>query len=886
MEISWGQRTPKEMITLLRSSYGGLSSEEAKKRLKQYGRNVIKISQHKPFLSQILGHATNPVSLILIVSGILLFFVDARVDAAIIGVTLLINIIISLVQEGKAENAFKKLNDTKEIKVFVRRDGQKHAINSEELVPGDIVILRTGNIVPADLSVLKETDLMVDESMLTGEWSPVAKHSNAIIGESQLGEKVNMLWKGTLIVGGTAEAIVIKTGKDTKLGDFSRYLSMAGVQTPLQKAVKRIAYFILFLVSVAVVTILILGYIVGIPFAELVFIGAAVSIAAIPNGLPATVTVVLAVGMNSILKRGGLVRNLLAAETLGATTWILTDKTGTLTRGDMELSSVVTSYGEKIQSTEESMALKKIIEASLLGTDSSNIGYGKKMSFGGGPIDRAIGRVAHAIGISRQILDNTQERITYLPFSSNRRFSASINKDGAGLKMYVVGSPEVLLDLSSDYVTEKGMIKRLVGNERKRIQEYINDETKLGKRVIAVAAKNTDILAFPKEKMSEDIMSSVEDLVFYGILVFEDPIREGVKDAIEFIQNANVNVTVVTGDNKNTALFIGKKAGIYQEDKVPVVEGVEFKDLEDDKILEFANQKAIFARMQPEQKLRLLSILQKDGEVVAMTGDGVNDSPTLQHASIGIAVGSGTEVAREASDLILLKNNFSTITKAIIEGRKIITNIRKIVVYLLSTSFSEVILIMGAILFGLPLPLLPAQILWANLVEEGFMSFGFAFEKEDPNAQYKDPHNIKHRRIIIPEIYRAVLLMSLATGAFLLTLYFFLISFTNADIDQIRTMMFIALSVDSVFFAVSLKRLDVSILKINIFDNKYLLWAIFGSLSLLVLTFFVPFLSNILSISLPPIDWLVYFVLISGVYHILVIELIKYLTLRGLSVKR
>ena len=572
---------------------------------------------------------------------------------------------------------------------------------------------------------MSENDLSVDESILTGEWAPVAKHAHTIVSEIEVAEKLNMLWGGTLISGGRAEGIVVKTGQKTKLGDFSKYLSLESIETPLQKAVKKIALFILLLVGVSLVGILVLGFFAGIPFVELVFIGAAISIAAIPNGLPATVTVVLAVGMSSVLKKGGLIRNLLAAETLGATTWILTDKTGTLTEGNMKLSSIVTGYNKTISMLKKSSTeLERVLEATLLCSDSTNISEGGELKFDGNPIDRAVSRAGIELDIKRQNLEALTPRVAYLPFSSKRGFSASINNTEDGLTLYSTGSPEKILKFSNKYINANGEVVELDTDSRLKIKESFKNEAKAGKRIIAAGFKQTDRDSFLEERMGETPEDEVKGLIFLALLVFEDPVRASVNESIEFIKNANVDVTIVTGDNANTALYIAKETGIYK-DKAQVITGKDFNSLEDKQILEAARAGAVFARMAPENKLRLLIILQKDGEVVAMTGDGVNDAPTLQHAAIGIAVGSGTEVAKESSDLILLKNNFSTITDAIIEGRKIITNIRKIVIYLLSTSFSEVILVVGAILFGLPVPLLPAQILWANLIEEGIYEFWF-----------------------------------------------------------------------------------------------------------------------------------------------------------------
>ena len=842
----------------------GLSSARAEELLEKNGFNVLEVHREKTIFSRIIAQSLSPMSLILIIAALFTFLIGEYIDGTIITITFVINVVIAIFQEGKASKAFEALNSTQARVADVVRDSKHKIISADELVVGDIVYLKNGINVPADILLLESEDLLVNESVLTGEWMPVKK---SIKKEQQV------LYSGTLIVNGSGYGVVKATGVHTQIADIGLELTKTKEITPLQKNISKLARFITGMVVIILIFVIILGVAVGRELYDVVFTAIAIAIAAIPSGLPAVVTVVLALGMNQILKKGGLIRNLLAAETLGATTLIITDKTGTLTTGKMTTKSIILPNGEEksIINKKNDKTIDDYIRFIFMSTngllfdnESDN-----NSRHGGSPVEQSIAEVAFKYGYSR----NKNKRLNYLPFSSERRFSAALLNEKIKNEniISITGAPETLIDNANYYVIE-GKTHKMTSKSRLQMHEAVSRVALEGKRILGLAQNFTKKDSFKDIGDADAVLKNSSILCFF---IFEDPVRADVRSSIKFIHNAKVEVLVATGDNPNTALSIAHQAGIIKSKNVEYAEGSDVDKLSDIEVLALARKVKIFARMLPNQKLRLLQILQKDGEIVGMTGDGVNDAPSLRHASIGIALGSGTEIAKEASDLILVKNSFSTITFAIIEGRKIITNLKKIIIFLLSTSFSELFLIVGALFLGLPLPLYPAQILWANIVGEGFIGFAFAFEKNENGIEKLNPHRKENRQILTPAVYKAIFSMAIASGIFFLILFLLLTHFSNLPEEQIRTVIFIIISMDTIFYSISLKNLHAPIWKINPFDNAYLTFTIIISLLLLSLTIFIPFLrETVFNMGYPP-SWILYGVAIAGVFHIFVIEMVK-----------
>ena len=875
----WSQKTVDDVFTLLRTTRQGLSSEEVQKRQEQLGKNKIKEKKHFQHLRLFLKQFKNPIVFIFLIAGVLVYLVDANVhpdnhsiDAYIIFGTLIANIVIGFFQEERTFLAFQKIQELDKRSTSVERDKTVVSIPFEDVTIGDVVVLRAGMRIPADIRLIEEQGLKVNESILTGEWAPISKNTVALVSKKMLAEQVNMLWRGTTVVSGFGKGVVVAIGEKTKTGELALSLQGPEGKTPLRKQTDELAKLITILVGLSVLFIVLLAYFKDIDLYTTLVIAVAVAVAGVPSGLPAVITVVLALGMHSITKQGGLVRNLLAVETLGSTTWILTDKTGTLTEGKMRLVELVGLEGRDRVGENLSEGAKRIIRGIYLASNGTQETSEKGITFTGTPVEKAFVYACEKYckgGIPKR----TTERLFYFPFSSALRYSAAVVEHTTGMKRYYsVGAPEVLLE-HAHAVQVGSRIEQITSQRKKQIQELLTQEAAKGRRVLGLSVAND--VSDLSEITEGDLAMEKRKTTFLTLLSLEDPLRKEVAGAITYIKDARVRVSMVTGDNAETALQIAKEAGIVEKEvSQDIVLGSDFIDYSDEEIYAKAQSVAIFARMLPQQKLRLLRILSEQGEVVAMTGDGINDAPALHRASIGVALASGTDVAKEASDLILLKNSFSTITKTIIEGRKIIGNLKKILVYLLSTSFSEAILVGVGLLFVAGLPILPAQILWANVVEELFIAFALAFERESPDAKYLDPRERSNTNIINTKVKRAIVYLAVATGIFLSVLYLMLYYFTSLTEAQIQTTMFIAVSLDSILLALSLKQLNKSLFKTNIFDNPWLLVAMFISASLLFLALVYNPLSELLSIEQLPL-WVYSLFLIAAVFHISFVELVK-----------
>lgn len=875
---AWDQMSIDEIRRLLAVDLeNGLSHDEIQRRKDLYDKNVLVGTKESTIFDKIIAQFKSSLVLILIVAGIVTLFLHEYVDSLVIFIAVIINVVIGTLQEERANKAFQKLNESQERHAVVLRGGKQVNILAENLLPGDVVQLQGGNYVPADLRLIEGKDLKVNEAALTGEWLAVSKAHEKLEENLPLAEKKNMAWMGTLIESGYGKGVVVSTGKNTEIGQIALSLGTIDEQvTPLQKNIQRVARFLSYVVGFTLVVILAVGIFQGRPLDDMLLIAIATAVATIPSGLPAAVTVVLAIGMEQILKRGGLVRNLIAAETLGATTVILTDKTGTLTEAKMKLASLHSYAGLRDGVVEPTDDNRFLLELAVLESDAfveEVEGEKDKLTVHGRPIEKAVVLSGLETGISQEHLLKEYERIDYLQFTSIRRFGVSLhtNPKKKTNRLIVAGAPEKLLD-AARYIRIDGKRVKATEREKKRIIEAFKENSKQGKRLIAVSYRDASIDTIPETEESEDEI--LKGTIFGGLLAFADPIRDDVGDAIAEVKQAGAHVIMLTGDNPETAGYIARNVGITQPGDELVIRGDEIDDLNNSELYTKLQAVRVIARATPAQKLRIAQVLKNSGEVVAMTGDGINDAPALRAASIGVSVGSGTEVAKEASDLVLIDNSFSIIVAAIEEGRRIIDNLKKIVAYLLSTSFSEIFVIGGALITGGPLPLVPAQILWANIVEEGLMSFSFAFEGRDPHAMKRDPRSAASKNILTKQLRELIILVSIVTGVILVALYLWLSPLLPED--ELRTVMFAALSLDAIFFSFSLKSLDTPVWKINLFSNKYLLIALFTSIALLFLALTWPPLMVLLSTT--PLTSFEKLLLVGvGLANLATIELVKYI---------
>jgi len=852
----------------------GLSREEAEKRLKD-GANRLPAPSRETFFMRVARQFASPIAIVLLFAAGATLFLFHVTDALVIFLALIVNVIMGLIQEGRASKAFEALQKSEAKFATVFRGGEPQKVPAEELVPGDLVQLSTGSAVPGDIRLIETHSLSINEAALSGEWVAVEKR----VGESSEGaplvERGGMAYSGTLVVAGTGLGIVVATGADTELGSIAAELGRGRrAETPLMRDIREVARLLVGAAIAILLVVLFLGYLRELPSGDMLFIAIALAVSSVPEGLPAAVTVVLALGMERILKKGGLVRNLLAAETLGTTSIILTDKTGTLTKGNIKASGFATLSG----TTED--ADGKLAHAMLKAAVLASDGYieevtdptpgEEKIVAHGRPVEQAILLSALKAGIAEAHLRETHPRLDILPFASERRFGAMLVKEGTEHVAYVTGAPEALLVHATHAHTLSGKAK--LGKEYVAFfDEALSRSTKEGKRVLAVGRLVTKESAFPVRE--EERAQFMEGLELLGFVIFSDEIRSEAKSAVLAMRDAGARVIMLTGDNPETALFVARETGIADAGDRAYT-GAELKDLQDAEVLQILRENRVFARVAPTDKLRIARILTGAGEVVAMTGDGVNDAPALEAASIGIAVGSGTDVAKEAADLVLLGDSFSVITHAIREGRRLRDNFKKIFTYMLSTNFSEVVLISFALILGLPLPLLPTQILWSNLVEGGLMNFAYAFEPLYPSVMKRKPTDTDIQKVLSRKVLWLIGSVGVITASFLSAIYLYLVAAGVPELE-IQTLMFIGISISTMFTAFSLKSFGTPIWQIDFFSNKFLMVSVACSAFLLWAALYVDPVQAIVKTVSPSPEQLFFFVCV-GLVNLATVEFAKW----------
>lgn len=842
--MEWHSRSPEDVAKELGTDVvRGLSASEAAARL-AIGRNRLPSPKPDTIFARIFRQLASPIAIVLLLAALATAFISHYTDAVIIAVALLMNVAIGIFQEGKAGSAFAALAKEEAPRAVVIRDGERAEIPAECVVVGDLVVLSMGAKIPADVRLTEVHDLQVNEAALTGEWLPTEKHAALLDTQSPLAERKNMVYAGTLAVTGAGQGIVVATGIHTELGAIAKELSKSRrTETPLQKDIKGIARILLISVAVVIVVIATLSLLRGMTLGETVLVAIAVAVASIPEGLPAAVTVVLALGMERILRSGGLVRSLLAAETLGATSVILTDKTGTLTEGRMKAVAFVT----RSATTElaEGETAKAILRAAILASD----GYleevpepskdSEKIIARGRPMEQAILLAGLAGGIPEKQLREEFPRVDELHFSSARGFGGMLVKENGKQVAYLSGTPELFLAHAEHLTGTRGGSRQFTKEDAEYFAEALRRSGSEGKRVMAVGRIETKVKEFPLEKAMSDFLDELE---LIGFVIFSDVIRKEAKDAVKEMQGAGARVVMLTGDNPETALWFAKQVGIAGEG-ARAYTGAEFRELPDAALLALLETQTVFARVAPKDKLRIARVLTDAGEVVAMTGDGVNDAPALEAAAIGVALGSGTDVAKEASDLVLLKDSFSVITKAIEEGRRLRDNVKKMFAYMLSTNFSEIFIITASLASGMPIPILPTQIMWANLIEGGPMNVALAFEPLYPSAMKRSPKHPDIQKVLSRDLMHLIISVGTLTGLMLVGLHFYLAG-TGIPEEELRTIMFGAISASSVAGAFSLKSFGTPLWNIPVLSNLVLFLSLLGSVAMLLVALFVPFIQQ------------------------------------------
>lgn len=767
----------------MRKDKAGLSEKEAKKRLQIYGSNVLPEKPPPSAIIVFLSQLKNPLVYILLAASLITFFLRELADTFIILVAVFINTILGFVQEERANKALYSLKKLIEPHAKVIRSKMLKELPVEMIVPGDLVILEQGMKIPADGRLINANRFFVSEAVLTGESVPVQKSA---------GKDVFM---GTIVTSGRGEMIVEKTGRNTEIGKIALDIQKEKEDTPLKKQLSIFSRQLTILVVILISFVFLIGVLRDKEISELFTTSVALAVSAIPEGLLVGLTVVLAIGMQRILKKKGLVRNLVSAETLGGVTTICVDKTGTLTKGKMQ---VVEVYGDE-------EGLKK---QAILAND----------------LDDPLVIAAWEWAVKKQKaspgkLRKLYPRIDSIPFSSKSRFFASLNKDQKTSTLFVNGAPEYLLSWS-----------KISSQKKEKTEEKIKKLTQSGYRVIGFARRTN--LNF--KSISENDVK--KDLEFIGLLAFSDPVRPQVEKALEKTQKAGIKVLVITGDYPETAMSVMKRIGL-DVDIQTTITGSKLANISPRELQKKLknNEVKLFARTTPDQKLKIVEALKNNGEVVAVMGDGVNDAPALNESDIGIVVGNATDVAKETADLVLLDSNFATIVEAIEEGRGIFDNIRKIILYLMSDAFEEIIAVIAAIIFALSLPVTAVQILWINLVSDGLPNLALTIDPKSPGIMNRPPRS-PQENVVSAWMRELIVIVSLAGGLVAFLLFYITIIKTN-NIALARSIAFATLGVNSLVYVYSVRTLKNPFWKENAFSNKWLNISVIAGLILQ----FIPF---------------------------------------------
>lgn len=855
----------------------GLSSDEIALRHKKYGLNILPRKKEIAWYQVFFRQLTSPLVYILIIAAGITIWLKEFVDAGVIMLAALANTSVGFWQEFRSNNILEKLQKIVKVNALVAREGKIIEIDASQLTPGDIILLKPGMKVPADARLIESQDLYVDESILTGESVPVKKDMNKTFSiDTALGDRLNMVYMGTVVDKGEGKAIVVAIGKDTEIGKITLLTQKAQeTQTPLQRRIAKLGKIISIIITSITIIIFGLGVITKTaPISEMFKTAIAVVVAAIPEGLPAAISIVLAIAAQRILSKKGVIKRLLAAETLGSTSVICTDKTGTLTKGEMSVEKLVYVSDTKEALNALALANEAIIEKN-----------NKSIKIKGEATDRAKLQKFLAEGQNIDELLRQSPCIKLFPFEPKNGYVASLHQDAFQENKYLLylsGSPESILSLSTKIIDkEENKPYPLTEEQKESMKHTYENLAAQGYRMIALAKKD---IYYQEEKLAvkqKNIEQLAKELTFLGFAAIRDPIRTDVYDSIKSARQAGIRVIMLTGDHRLTAVAIGKELGFSIEEK-NILGGKDIEDLSDEQLARYIRGTEIFYRVEPAHKMRIVQSLQKNGLVVAMTGDGVNDAPALKAADIGIALGSGTDVAKEASDLVLLDNSFSVIVSAVKEGRTAFDNIRKVAVFLFSGSFTEILLVSASIIGSaltkthIPLPVTAVQILWTNLVEDTFPNIALAFEPGHKNIMRRPPFS-KKEPILGREENTMISLVAVITNIFILSLFFILYDELGEEyLSDIRTMIFAVLGLDSLFYIFSIKSLHKPIYKYNIFDNRYLVAAVLLGIGIMVAGIHLPFLNYVLKTKpLTLGEWEIIITL--GVVEIISIELAKWI---------
>ncbi|WP_068268671.1 calcium-translocating P-type ATPase, PMCA-type [Caviibacter abscessus] len=863
------QETIEQVLSELKTDIKqGLTNEQAKERLLENGENKLEEGKTKSVLALLFEQLKDVLVCVLLASAALTVIVKHEyIDAIIILAVVVINAVVGVVQELKAEKALNALKNMTSPKAVVIRNGVSLEIDSKDVVVGDIVALDAGRYVPADLRLIESVNLQIEESSFTGESVPAQKNANDVLTKDvSIADMTNMAFMSTLVTYGRGIGIVVATGNNTKIGDIAKLLNEEEDKTPLQKKMNKLGQTLGYGAIVICFFIFIIGVLQGREMIEMFVTAISLAVAAIPEGLVAIIAIVLAMGVTRMSKKNAIIKKLPAVETLGSVNFICSDKTGTLTQNKM---TVVKSY---FKADSEYDLIKSLIlcsDADIV--DDMPIGDPTEVAF----ISYGIKNEMYKKQLNDKFL-----RIGEVPFDSDRKLMSTLNKENDGYRVHTKGAIDNLLKICP-HILVGSEILELSQDQKDEILNIANSMSDEALRVIGVAYKDTN------DNISQDEYE--KDLVLIGMVGMIDPPRLEVKDSIKKAHQAGINVVMITGDHKNTAFAIAKELNITKDINACMT-GTELEKMTDEKLKEVVSKYRVFARVSPEHKVRIVKALKSNGNIVSMTGDGVNDAPSLKIADIGVAMGiTGTDVAKGASDMILTDDNFTTIVTAIEEGRNIYNNIKKSIMFLLSCNIGEVISILFATLLGLPIPLLASQILWVNLVTDTFPALALGVDKSKIDVMNKPPRNANESFFAQGAWFRAIvggmLIGILTLLAFVIGLFEQgvplnnLISAGKHQLAYARTMSFIVLTISQLFYAYTMRNDKESIFKVGIFSNKYLNYSLIIGVVLQFSLISIPFLAkafNLMSLTFMDLDIVIGFTLIPLIVNELIKKYIKF----------
>lgn len=895
---NWHIRTTQEVISETKTQTRGLSDEEAQKRLKEYGPNLIAKEEKSSILKMLLRNFNSLLIAVLFISATISLITGHKEEFIVIMVIILFTGFLGFIQEYRAGKSVEALSKLTAKKIDVLRDNKRKTILAENLVQGDIIFLSRGIIVPADIRIIESRGLRIDESILTGETAPKAKYPEKLeVPGAVISDRVNIAFNGTNVVGGSGKGIVVETGTNSELGKISMTLKKIGhVKSPLQKKLdtmsKRISY--------AVITICILFFLMlisqGITVFEALLFTSILAVSGIPESFPLALTLGLTNGVKKMAKQKAIVKDLGSVETLGTTTVICTDKTGTLTENKMRVVKIYLSSGEEIDITgkgyepistftqKDKKIDKKQIQKNQEFLNACILCNNAELNFeegewklSGEPTEGSLLTLAKSTGLDENLIKEDNPKIYEVPFDSKQKYMITTHKiaNKKEQRAYMKGAYDKIIQ-KCNYIRIKGKVKKLTPADKKRLTTKLTNYASLTLRILAFASKKIKPIQ-PNER-AEITKTEQKQLdsgyIFEGFVGIEDPIKEDVYKAVDECISAGIRIIIVTGDHKHTATSIGKKLGLVKTKYDLIIEGQELDNMDDEDLDHAMEKVVIFARTTPDHKFRIVNSLQRIGEIVAMTGDGVNDAPALKKADIGVSMGkTGTDVAREASNMVLADDSFSTIIKAVKQGRTIYSNIRRFIYYLLTGNFTEVTLIFLSVLIGLLNPLTALMVLFVNVVTSTFPASALSIEPAKDKVMTQKPRNPQEKLLsgyILLKILVLVPILFIGT----LLLFIWELEVAGATIEKARTVAFVTLIMFELFHTFNARSLHSTSFNKNFFKNPYIFLAVGVSFICTLIAVYLPQAQTIMgTTALYLKDWIIILLVSSTVLGIS--ELIK-----------